>query len=210
MPTEPGPVPHDDLRDQAGRRYPAHLDVWEVHEPRDWPGAWWAEWYSLPPQLWPLPLPPASYRLNRDYRDERRERERVRRTVTVRRVTGPSVPATAWRFVAELPGGELIGELRAHDESPHLRWGDGMLPEAPETVLDGVLVMVAYRRLGIGRRLVEALIAALAANGPVCVRALTEQPGIDLLRACGFEIEPSRPAAMRFDQTVSGVRQRRW
>ncbi|MFF0467025.1 helix-turn-helix domain-containing protein [Micromonospora zamorensis] len=40
----PTPVPHDDMRDQAGRRYPAHLDVWPVHEPRDWPGAWWAEW----------------------------------------------------------------------------------------------------------------------------------------------------------------------
>ncbi|WP_410810184.1 helix-turn-helix domain-containing protein [Micromonospora sp. 067-2] len=35
----PTSVPHDDMRDQAGRRYPAHLDVWPVHEPRDWPGA---------------------------------------------------------------------------------------------------------------------------------------------------------------------------
>ncbi|MCZ7440154.1 GNAT family N-acetyltransferase [Micromonospora sp. WMMC241] len=209
--TEPGPVPHDDMRDQAGRHYPAHLDVWKVCEPRDWPGAWWAEWYALPPRLWPLPLPPASYRLNRDYRDERRARARVRRSVTVRRVTGPTVPATAWRFVAEIPGGELIGELRAHDESPHLRWGDGLPLEEPEAVLDGVLVMAAYRRLGIGRRLVDALIAAIAASrGAVCVRALTEQAGIDFLHACGFEIEASRPAAMRFDQTVSGVRRRRW
>ncbi|MFG1673981.1 GNAT family N-acetyltransferase [Micromonospora sp. NPDC049282] len=208
---EPGPIPHDDMRDQAGRRYPAHLDVWEVREPRDWPGAWWAEWYTLPPSSWPLPLPPASYRLNRSYRDERRARARVRRSATVRRVTGPTVPATAWRFVAELPGGELIGELRAHDESPHLRWGDGFLPTERETVLDGVLIVAAYRRLGIGRRLVEALIAAIAGNrGPVCVRALTEQAGIDFLCACGFVIEPSRPAAMRFDQTVSGARQRRW
>ncbi|QLQ38997.2 helix-turn-helix domain-containing protein [Micromonospora robiginosa] len=92
---EPGAVPHDDMRDQAGRRYPAHLDVWEVREPRDWPGAWWAEWYTLPPRSWPLPVPPASYRLNRDSRDERRERARARRSVIVRRVTGPTVPATA-------------------------------------------------------------------------------------------------------------------
>ncbi|MEK8108445.1 helix-turn-helix transcriptional regulator [Micromonospora sp. M12] len=53
-PSAPTPVPHDDMRDEAGRRYPAHLDVWPVHEPRDWPGAWWAEWHSLPPERYPL------------------------------------------------------------------------------------------------------------------------------------------------------------
>ncbi|WP_246248438.1 GNAT family N-acetyltransferase [Micromonospora maritima] len=201
------PVPHDDMRDQAGRRYPAHLDVWEVHEPRDWPGAWWAEWYSLPPRLYPSPLPPATYRLNRDYRDERREREEARRSVTVRRVTGPTVPATAWRFVAELPGGELIGELRAHEESPYLRWGDCERPEEREAVLDGVLVLARYRRLGMGRRLVETLLEAL---GPVRVRALTEQPGISFLHACGFGVEAGRPAAMRFEGAVSGGLPRRW
>ncbi|WP_431935995.1 helix-turn-helix domain-containing protein [Micromonospora sp. RP3T] len=207
---EAKPPPDDGMRDRAGRRYPAHLDVWEVHEPRDWPGAWWAEWYSLPPGLWPLPLPPASYRLNRNYRDERRDRERVRRSVTVRRFTDPSVPSTAWRFVAELPTGELIGELRAHDESPYLRWGDSERPEARETVLDGVLVAVGYRRLGIGRRLVEALVAALAAQGAVSLRALTEQPGISFLHACGFAVEASRPATLRFELPVSGEPRLRW
>ena len=59
------PVPHDDLRDTAGRRYPAHLDAWPVWEPKDWPGAWWADWYNLPPPLWPLRLPPAAYERNR-------------------------------------------------------------------------------------------------------------------------------------------------
>ncbi|MFU8854002.1 helix-turn-helix domain-containing protein [Micromonospora sp. SL1-18] len=48
---QPALVPHDELRDQAGRRYPAHLDVWEVREPKDWPGAWWAESYNLPPAV---------------------------------------------------------------------------------------------------------------------------------------------------------------
>ncbi|MGC4893780.1 GNAT family N-acetyltransferase [Micromonospora sp. DT31] len=203
---EAAPVPHDDLRDQAGRRYPAHLDVWEVREPRDWPGAWWAEWYTLPPRLWPLPLPPATYRLNRDYRDERREREEVRRSVRVRRVTGPTVPATAWRFVAEMPDGGLVGELRAHDESPHLRWGDRGGPQDREVVIDGVLVAVAYRRLGIGRRLVEALLGAI---GPVCARALTGHPGIIFLHACGFGVESGRPAAMRH-VPVSGGQPPRW
>jgi hypothetical protein len=104
-------VPHDELRDEAGRRYPAHLDVWEVREPRDWPGAWWAEWYNLPPERWPRPVPLATYELNRVYRDRRRRTEQVRGAVVVRRVTGAGLPATSWRFVAELPGGEAALRL---------------------------------------------------------------------------------------------------
>ncbi|KAB1901635.1 helix-turn-helix transcriptional regulator [Micromonospora sp. AMSO31t] len=199
----PSPVPHGELRDQAGRRYPAHLDVWEVHEPRDWPGAWWAEWYTLPPKRWPLPLPPATYRLNREYRDQRREREWVRGSVTVRRVTGPTVPATAWRFVAERPGGDLVGELRAHEQSPHLRWGGEERPGEREVVLDGVLVAAERRRLGIGRRLVEALLAEVASSDLACVRALAQEPGVTFLLACGFRMEASRPAALRFDRPVT-------
>ncbi|MEW2441563.1 GNAT family N-acetyltransferase [Micromonospora marina] len=195
---EAAPVPHDEMRDLAGRRYPAHLDVWEVREPRDWPGAWWAEWYRLPPRQWPLPLPPATFRLNREYRNERRNRERVRHSVAVRRVRS-GVPRTAWRFAAELPGGELVGELRAHQESAHLRWGDGAGPPKEETVLDGVLVTFAYRRLGIGRRLVAALIDTLGADGAVCLRAVTVQPGVSFLLACGFRLEASRPSALRFE-----------
>ncbi|WP_244317096.1 helix-turn-helix domain-containing protein [Micromonospora terminaliae] len=219
----PPPVPHGKLRDEAGRRYPAHLDVWEVREPRDWPGAWWAEWYTLPPKRWPLPLPPATYRLNRDHRDRRREGDRIRRSVAVRRVTGPTVPTTAWRFVAELPGGDLVGELRAHEQSPHLRWGGEERPGEWEVVLDGVLVAAERRRLGIGRRLVEALLAEVASGGlagerdgqrdqpvrpRVCVRALAQEPGITFLEACGFELEASRPAALRFERPVSGGRLR--
>ena len=150
MPT-PVPVPHDDMRDEAGRRYPAHLDVWPVHEPRDWPGAWWAEWYRLPPERYPLPLPPAAYELNRRYRDNRRWGAEVQRTAQVRRVLGSDLPATSWRYVAELPDGKLVGELRAHERSPFLEFGEwhpGM-PER-EMVLDGVLVDARYRRLGLG------------------------------------------------------------
>lgn len=196
----PAPVPHDDLRDQAGRRYPAHLDVWEVHEPRDWPGAWWAEWYRLPPERWPLPLPPATYELNRDYRDRRRHREWVRAAVAVRRVTGDGLPSTSWRFVAELPGGELVGELRAHEQSPHLQWGGEERPGEREVVLDGVLVAAEHRRLGIGRRLVSALVTELSRVGGRVARALTGQPGVSFLLACGFRMEASRPAALRLDR----------
>ncbi|PWR10468.1 GNAT family N-acetyltransferase [Micromonospora acroterricola] len=192
------PVPHDDMRDQAGRRYPAHLDVWPVYEPRDWPGAWWAEWYRLPPERYPLPLPPAAYELNRRYRDNRRWCDEVRRTARVRRVMGADLPATCWRFVAELPDGELVGELRAHERSPHLDYGE-RYPGQPERemVLDGVLVAARYRRLGLGRRLVTALVTEMRQAGIDGAAALAENFGIELLLACGFEIEARRPAALR-------------
>ncbi|MFI7577497.1 GNAT family N-acetyltransferase [Micromonospora sp. NPDC049497] len=192
-------VPHDGLRDTAGRRYPAHLDVWEVHEPRDWPGAWWAHWYTLPPALWPLRLPPASYHRNRVYRDERRWGEEVRRTVRVRRVTGSGLPATSWRFVAELPDGELVGELRAHERSPHLRYGDDP-GEERELVLDGVLVADPYRLLGIGRRLVLRVTEEMSLAGIRTAHAIAEGPGVRLLRACGYREQASRPWSMRLDR----------
>ncbi|SCE75661.1 helix-turn-helix domain-containing protein [Micromonospora chokoriensis] len=195
--TGPTPVPHDDMRDKAGRRYPAHLDVWPVHEPRDWPGAWWAEWYRLPPQRYPLPLPPAAYELNRRYRDNRRWGDEVRRTAQVRRLVG-DLPATCWRYVAELPDGQLVGELRAHERSPHLEHGEWHPGEAErEMVLDGVLVDPRYRRLGLGRRLVTALLTDMRGAGVEDVAALAEGAGIDLLLACGFKIEARRPAALR-------------
>lgn len=40
-------IPHAGLRDEAGRRYPAHLDVRRVVTGRDWWGAWWAHWYEI-------------------------------------------------------------------------------------------------------------------------------------------------------------------
>ncbi|MFE9202745.1 GNAT family N-acetyltransferase [Micromonospora sp. NPDC007230] len=201
----PAPVPHDELRDQAGRRYPAHLDVWEVREPKEWPGAWWAEWYNLPPEKWPLPLPPATYEMNREYRDRRREAEWVRGSVTVRRVTG-TLTTTSWRFVAELPGGDLVGELRAHEQSPHLYWGGEERPGEREIVLDGLLVAARHRRLGIGRRLVEALVGELPRAGIGVVRALTQEPGISFLLGCGFELDASRPAALRLERPVNAGR----
>jgi GNAT superfamily N-acetyltransferase len=190
------PVPHDDLRDTAGRRYPAHLDVWPVREPKDWPGAWWADWYNLPPPLWPLRLPPAAYVRNRGHRDRRRAAERVRRDVRVRWVEGDGRPATAWRFVAELPDGTLLGELRAHERDPHLvRGDDGDRPR--ELVLDGVLVAVGHRRIGIGDRLMAAMTRRMDETGIGLVRTVVEEHiAIRFLSACGFRVASARPLAM--------------
>ncbi|WP_194821848.1 GNAT family N-acetyltransferase [Micromonospora sp. S-DT3-3-22] len=190
------PVPHDELRDTAGRRYPAHLDVWPVREPKDWPGAWWADWYNLPPPLWPLRLPPAAYERNRGHRDRRRAADRVRRDVRVRWVEGDGRPATAWRFVAELPDGTLLGELRAHERDLHLVYGDDW--DWPrELVLDGVLVAAGHRRIGIGDRLVAAMAQRMDDRGIGLVRTVVEEHiAIRFLSACGFRVASARPLAM--------------
>ncbi|WP_405102739.1 GNAT family N-acetyltransferase [Micromonospora sp. NBC_01412] len=196
-------VPHDGMRDEAGRRYPAHLDVWEVHDPRDWPGAWWAEWYKLPPERFPRPVPAATYELGRRYRDQRRWADRVRREVAVRQVTDDGLPSTCWRFVAELPDGRVLGELRAHERSPRLLYGDLVEAGEREIVLDGVLVTGACRRLGIGRRLVEALTAEMDRRGLCAAHAVADFGGVDLLLACGYRLEASRPYALRLDRSPS-------
>ncbi|TDC43465.1 GNAT family N-acetyltransferase [Micromonospora sp. KC207] len=192
-------VPHDGMRDEAGRRYPAHLDVWEVHDPRDWPGAWWAEWWKLPPERWPRRMPAATYELKRQYRDRRRWGERIRREVTVRRVTDGGLPGTCWRFVAELPDGRLLGELRAHERNPRLLYGDMIDTGEREVVLDGVLVAGACRRLGIGRRLVEAMTGEMDRAGVRVAHAVADFGGVDLLLSCGYRIEGRGHYALRLD-----------
>ncbi|MFE9960364.1 GNAT family N-acetyltransferase [Micromonospora sp. NPDC005299] len=197
-------VPQEELRDAAGRHCPAHLDAREVREPKDWPGAWWAHWFNVPPHRWPA-LPAVTFRLDRTVRDRERLRERVRRDHLVRRYVDPALPSTSWRFVAELPDGDLVGELRAHERSSDLLIGHPELGQR-QVVLDGVLVAPAYRLLGIGRRLVAALVAEMDAAGVQSAHAIAESGGARFLLACGFELKASRPAALRFDRPVSGGR----
>ncbi|WP_433316008.1 GNAT family N-acetyltransferase [Micromonospora chersina] len=194
-------VPHEDLRDAAGRHCPAHLDPREVREPRDWPGAWWAHWFNLPADRWP-PLPAVTFRLDRTVRDRDRVRERVRRDHLIRRYVDPALPSTSWRFVAELPDGDLIGELRAHERTSDLLIGYPELGQQ-QIVLDGVLVAPAYRLLGIGRRLIAALLAEMDAAGVRSAHAIAESGGASFLLSCGFELEASRPAALRLDRPAS-------
>lgn len=65
------PPADDDLRDQGGRHFPAHLIVRQVRSPKDWSGAWWAYWYELPERMWPKRVPPYTYD-GRRLRDLRR------------------------------------------------------------------------------------------------------------------------------------------
>ncbi|WP_346536853.1 GNAT family N-acetyltransferase [Micromonospora sp. DPT] len=195
-------VPHEELRDGAGRHCPAHLDAREVREPKDWPGAWWANFYDLPPERWPAPLPAVTYERSRERRDRSRRRERVRREVQVRRVGRDELPATSWRVVAELPDGELVGELRAHERSVDLLLGYD-LGDRRELLLDGVLVAAEHRGLGIGRRLLDVLVTEMARVGITTVHAIAESGGIAFLLACGYRLQAGLPEALRLDRPLS-------
>ncbi|MEU5939562.1 GNAT family N-acetyltransferase [Micromonospora sp. NPDC047548] len=114
-------------------------------------------------------------------------------------------PATCWRFVAELPDGELVGELRAHERTPHLAYGGDESVWPREMVLDGVLVAVEHRRLGIGRGLMDALVRRMDEVGIGNVSGIVDGPGANFLAACGFRVEPYRPLAMRLGRPVSAA-----
>ncbi|MFF4876909.1 helix-turn-helix domain-containing protein [Micromonospora sp. NPDC000668] len=193
-PDEPRDQPRDEPRDEAGRRYPAHLDVRPVRTLKDWPGAWWAYSYTLPPELWPLPVPEWTYDLDRARRDEKRRRQRMLGRVSYRRDVG-GAPETSRRFLAELSDGEIVGELRAHERSVDLLLGDD-LGDRRELVLESVVVVPELRWLGIGRRLVELLVAEMTGTSIRTVHAIAEYSIVDFLLACGFELEAARPSAL--------------
>ncbi|MFE9190671.1 helix-turn-helix domain-containing protein [Micromonospora sp. NPDC007208] len=190
-------APDDEPRDEAGRRYPAHLDVRRVLTLKDWPGAWWAHSYTLPRRLWPIRVPELTYDLDRARRDERRLRNRARAEVRYRRAV-EGLPATSWRFLAEVPGVGPVGELRAHERSFDLLlgedWGDRR-----ELVLEGVLVAPGLRTLGIGRQLIGLLAREMAVAGIRTTHAIAEAGNVEFLLACGFELQAGRPSALTLD-----------
>ncbi|MFI7604897.1 GNAT family N-acetyltransferase [Micromonospora sp. NPDC049366] len=195
---EPQEEPREEPRDEAGRRYPAHLDVRRVRRLTDWSGAWWAHWYTLPPERWPLRVPEVTFDLDRRRRDERRWREGMRRLVRVRRARD-GLPETSWRLLAELPDEAVVGELRAHERSDDLLIGAD-LGDRRDIILDGVLVAPELRLLGIGRRLVTLLTEEMERAGIRTARAVASSGGIFFLEACGFAPDASRPSALRLDR----------
>ena len=208
---ELGPDPNEGMRDAAGRHYPAHLDVREVHAPKDWAGAWWAYWHDLPPERWPLPVPDATYDLSRERRNRRRWREEVRRTVRLRRVN-EDLPAEVWQWVAELPDGRMVGELRARVRSERPIYDDlalggypandigptgGQDPAEREVVLVGVVVAPSCRALGIGRRLIGELTMEMDRTGFAVARVTTDLGDASgFLMSCGFRLAAWRPLAL--------------
>ena len=174
------------------RHYPAHLDVREVRHPKDWAGAWWAYWYNLPPQRWPLRVPAATYDLCRERRDLRRWREEVRRSVRLRRVTA-GLPVGAWQWLAELPDGSPVGELRARRRGGYP--SDYGAAE-PAVVLDSVFVVSDCRRLGIARRLMAELTAEMDRSEIQVARVVVDHGEVRFYAACGFQVEATRPVKL--------------
>jgi transcriptional regulator with XRE-family HTH domain len=178
------PIPHEGLRDAAGRHYPAHLDIQEVTRPERWWGAWWT--LTMIRSRWPLEqVPPYTYDRARPARDRRREGIARGELVRVRRAVAPGLGDAGWLWVAEVEdAGETVrvAEARAHREP------------AGGVTLDGVVVAPKWRGIGLGRRLVEAVRSA-AAGVPVTALG-RDLAGAGFLRACGFR--PAGSGASRW------------
>lgn len=194
--------PTPELLDAAGRRYPAHLDVREVRDPRDWGGAWWAHNYVLPPSHWPVDVPAYSYDLCRAERDRRRRRVLAAAGVRIESVDG--LPHGAWQLLARTHTNEVIGEVRA------LLWHrpgsrglsvtqDGPVRGAREAMLDGLTVVPDCRRAGVGGRLLAAMVETLRQAGVTAVHASDDIGSTDgFVRRRGF-----RPARRVLRWTMS-------
>jgi len=183
---------HRGLVDSAGRRYPAHLDVRQVVEAKDWWGAWWANWYDLPRPRWPREAPDHTFDLDRARRDGRRRREAGRAAVVKlqieRLAAGPGVPPDVWRWVARDRTGAVVGWVGCY---LRMRRADGQR----ELVIGDIEVAPAWRRFGLGRRLLGMVRAGLPAAGARRARVLIDEPELphEFFRACGFHLLPPQP-----------------
>jgi ribosomal protein S18 acetylase RimI-like enzyme len=176
------PPADDEPRDAAGRRYPAHLDLRKVLTPEDWWGAWWV--HTAGPrftrELWPREAPPYTFDLDRRRRDERRdvaERRRAAARAEVRRVDADDAAVCALvAFIDGVAVGWLVASL------------DPTSPSGPDSVtLHRVEVHPSWRRVGIGRALMEAFRAELyGAGGSVVHAAVHGAGGVALLLRAGF------------------------
>ena len=174
-------TPGNELRDAAGRRYPAHLDVHEVRDPRDWSGAWWANEYLSRPEMWPVEVPPYSFDLSRPDRDRRRRRVLAAGGMRIERVRG--LPDSLWQLVARTSTDELIGAVRA------VRWrppGGWRIDTAGEALLVGFEVVPDCRRAGVGGKLLAAMVELLQECGVSAVHVLDEGGLNRFWRRLGF------------------------
>lgn len=155
-------------RDRAGRRYPAHLDAVPVTRSENRWGVWWATLTTRQQQP-SGQAPSVTFHRRRWARDAERARRARGAQASILAAWRPDVSPRAdsadsggrnWVWIAELGDGTIVGELRAHEFDQAVD-GSAALPSVPvppgTVVLDGIFVTPRWRRLGIGRRLFEAL-----------------------------------------------------
>ncbi|MEJ8278404.1 helix-turn-helix domain-containing protein [Pseudonocardia spirodelae] len=111
--------PGDDLRDGAGRRFPAHLDV--IVDPL--PGEWWGDRYGCA-------RPPETFRRDRELRDVMRRRSVWEVRVAQQRAVPPPPTVEYWMML----------QARCRD--------CGRLPEPPPPPFDAAAV-VRYLRAAV-------------------------------------------------------------
>lgn len=185
------PDPHEDLVDNAGRRYPAHLDVRRVVDAKDWWGAWWVNWYNLPRHRWPRAAPDYTFDLDRARRDRRRQRARGQVAVAqlrIERLECQELPPEVWHWFARDGTGAVVGWIGGYLRTRRV-------DREREFVIGDIAVAPEWRRLGLGRRLVDAVRAELARAGIRRARVLIDEPDLprDFFRSCGFYLLTPQP-----------------
>jgi transcriptional regulator with XRE-family HTH domain len=141
-------VPHDRLRDTAGRRYPAHLDL-RAEFPM----------LGLDRQLLPAGTPVYTFELDRDDRDERRAKEAPASTVRVERVD--DVPEGNWAWVARTADDGVVGQLTAWV------WPNDVVAVLPsaDAALCRLSIDPGWQLIGLEQRLLSQLRETLATQG---------------------------------------------
>jgi transcriptional regulator with XRE-family HTH domain len=201
-------LPEEDsehLRDEAGRHYPAHLDVRRVVDAKDWWGAWWADWYHLPRELWPREAPDYTYNLDRERRDRRRRRTRGRAAVArlrIERLPTGDAPETVWRWIATHPDtGHVIGWLGGFARRRRI-------DREREFVVCDMEVAEGWRRFGLGRRLIDALRKGMTEAGVRRARVLIDERELPyrFFQACGFDVRGPQASWMTLTASVQAGR----
>lgn len=140
-------VPHDGLRDAAGRRYPAHLDVRATYP-----------MLGRDRRLLSAGTPVYTFKLDRDARDERRATEAPASDVRIERVD--DMPEGSWSLAARAGDDAVVGQLTAW-VWPHEVVA--ILPSA-DAALCHLSIDPGWRFIGIEQQLLRHLRQELAAR----------------------------------------------
>lgn len=163
------PIPHEHLRDEVGRHFPAHLDVRETFPLVDKSN-----------RLLDPGTPIYEYDRHREYRDARRER--AARSAYVR-VTGvETVTARSWVWTART-NEAIVGQLYAWVWSQEMT----LLGRRADFLLCRLSLMEGWRAIGIEQRLLRSLREVVAHHGFLAAVTLGHGPSdVAYLRSFGF------------------------